>query len=204
MSTTTRAQRKAETRKSVLAAARQVFLERGYERATIAAIAQNAGVSPGTVLNASPTKIALLNEIMREDFESLGAACESLAASLSGGVRERTLILLEQHLTRHFENLDLMSAVFGHCWLGESEVLEEFDSNMSVAWAPILLMLKDAYASNELLQDIDPQSLVYTMQDIYLGVLRRAVSRELDMFSASDVLRLRMAHLFQPMLSASA
>jgi AcrR family transcriptional regulator len=200
MPTTKRAQRKAATRDAVLAAARQVFLERGYEGATIAAIAEIAGVSPGTVLNASPTKIALLNAIMRDDFEMLGADCDSLAASLSGGVRERTLILLEQHLTRHFNNLDLMSAVFGHCWLGETEVLEEFDNNMSISWAPVRDMLHGAQSEGDLIDGVDVNEIVCTMQDIYLGVLRRAISKQLDMFSASDVLRQRMLQFFQPVL----
>ena len=198
---TKRAQRKAATREAVLNAARKVFLDRGYEGATIAAIAEAAGVSPGTVLNASPSKIALLNAIMREDFETLGADCEALSASLAGGTRERVMTLLEQHLTRHFANLDLMSAVFGHCWLGETEVLEELEDNMAMAWQPVLNLLNQAHQTEELSAGVEPQTLIHAMQDVYLGVLRAAIAKKHDMFASSDILRSRIALLFDPVLA---
>lgn len=198
---TKRAQRKAATKAAVLQAARSVFLDRGYDGATIATIAEVANVSPGTVLNASPTKIALLNAIMREDFEALGADCESLVASLSGGVREKIVTLLEQHLARHFENIDLMSAVFGHCWLGETEVLDDLDENMALAWNPILRVLNEAKSDGLLGADIEPETLNAMLQDVYLGVLRRCIAKKLDMFSASDLMRSRLLMVFSQSLA---
>mgnify|MGYP001234939501 CR=1 FL=1 len=61
-----RRQEQAEaTRVRVLDAAGGLFLERGYEGASIAAIAERAGVSPETVYARFTTKRRLLGEVMR-------------------------------------------------------------------------------------------------------------------------------------------
>lgn len=189
---TKRAQRKAETRKAVMAAARTVFHDRGYEAATIAAIAEEAGVSPGTVLNAASTKIALLNEVMREDFEQLGADCENLAASLTSGPRETVGALLEQHLARHNDEIDLIAAVIGHCWLGQGEDFSSLYANLDLAWASILDVLKAAQADGKLADGVDAAPLTAFLQDAYLGVLRRSAAEELDLFAASALMRQRL------------
>ena len=53
-----------ETRERVLAAAVHVFSERGFEAATVAAIAEEAGVSPETIYARFGTKKALLVELV--------------------------------------------------------------------------------------------------------------------------------------------
>ena len=54
-----------ETRERVLEAAARLFAERGFESATIAAIAAEAGVSPETVYAAFRNKRTLLGELIR-------------------------------------------------------------------------------------------------------------------------------------------
>jgi AcrR family transcriptional regulator len=53
-----------ETRRAILRAATHLFRERGYPRTTIAAIAEEAGVSADTVYKTFGTKPALLKEVM--------------------------------------------------------------------------------------------------------------------------------------------
>jgi AcrR family transcriptional regulator len=60
-----RRQQAEQTRKRVLDAAYKLFDERGYEAATIAAIAAEAGVSPETVYARFDNKRTLLGELMR-------------------------------------------------------------------------------------------------------------------------------------------
>jgi AcrR family transcriptional regulator len=66
---TRRDMRREATKAAVLEAAEKVFLSQGYDGATIKAIADEAGVSPGTVLNAEPSKAALLVAILRNEVE---------------------------------------------------------------------------------------------------------------------------------------
>lgn len=59
-----RAEQAAATRRAVLAAAREVFVERGYGPATVAEIAGRAGVAVDTVYAAVGRKPALLRELV--------------------------------------------------------------------------------------------------------------------------------------------
>jgi AcrR family transcriptional regulator len=53
-----------ETRRRVVAAARELFLDQGYAATTIAAVARRAQVSPDTVYSAFGSKGALLKEVL--------------------------------------------------------------------------------------------------------------------------------------------
>src|SRR6185437_7914691 len=53
-----------QTRERVLGAAVRVFTDRGFEAATVAAIAEQAGVSPETIYARFGTKKALLVELV--------------------------------------------------------------------------------------------------------------------------------------------
>lgn len=185
---TKRALRKAATRVAVIEAARTVFQDRGYEGATIAEIAKAARVSPGTVLNAAATKIALLNAVMEEDFRRLGLDCEVLLASLSSGFKGTVVAVLEQHLQRHWNELGLVGALIGHMWLDGGEEFRTFKHNLDLAWAPIRKLVREEDAKGALVADLSTDEICLLLQDIYLGVIRRCASGELDLFSASTVL----------------
>lgn len=60
--------RKPETHARVLAAAEQAFAEAGYEGATVAGIAQRAGVSTGNVYRYFESKDALFYEVLPDSF----------------------------------------------------------------------------------------------------------------------------------------
>lgn len=187
---TKRALRKAATRAAVVEAARRVFSQRGYEGATIAEIAKEATVSPGTVLNAAPTKIALLNAVMIGDFESLGADCDTLAASLTSSYRDKVAALLELHLQRHCAELELIGALLGHTWLEGGREFEAFYANLDRAWAPIRRLTAEQKKAGALKAGFDTDQIVRTMQDLYIGVVRRcSASGEHDLFAASAQMR---------------
>jgi AcrR family transcriptional regulator len=54
-----------QTRQQVLDAAAKLFVERGYDRASVAAIAEQAGVSPETVYARFHNKRTLIGELMQ-------------------------------------------------------------------------------------------------------------------------------------------
>jgi len=71
---TTRARRereKEERRRSILHAARTVFLEEGFHRATVDSIAERAEVSKGTVYLYFESKEAILARLLLEGLETL-------------------------------------------------------------------------------------------------------------------------------------
>jgi AcrR family transcriptional regulator len=63
-----RKEQSAETRRRIIAAARELFIRRGYAQATIAQIAETAGVAVETVYAQFRNKAALLRQVWYIDF----------------------------------------------------------------------------------------------------------------------------------------
>src|SRR3546814_5675146 len=81
---------KQQTRAKVLAAARRLFSEEGYEGATIRDIAAAAGMSTGAVFANFTDKSDLFREIMLTDMVALGEAMRE-AGERGKGVDEPRL-----------------------------------------------------------------------------------------------------------------
>jgi AcrR family transcriptional regulator len=77
---TRRALAKQQTRAKVIAAARRLFSESGYEGATIRDIAAEAGMSTGAVFANFTDKADLFREIMVTDMQSLAEVMRDAAA----------------------------------------------------------------------------------------------------------------------------
>lgn len=66
-----RQQQKERTRNNILTAARQLFLQFGYEATTTRQIADVVGVAIGTVFAHFPDKHALLKELVQQDVDAV-------------------------------------------------------------------------------------------------------------------------------------
>lgn len=71
--------RERVTREQALAAAREIFAARGFEGATLAAIAGRLGLSPAALLRHAPTKQALFEAAMSSPAGELRVPLEFLA-----------------------------------------------------------------------------------------------------------------------------
>jgi AcrR family transcriptional regulator len=76
---------KRDTRADILAAARAAFLEEGYERPSLRAIARRAGVDPALVHHYFDGKAALFAEVMR-----LGRDPREIALEMAAGGQDGT------------------------------------------------------------------------------------------------------------------
>jgi len=92
--------RPAERRREILDAAALVFGELGYESATLAHVAERAGVSPGTVQHYFGTKGALFREVMSDRFFAGAAEDEAMLISHRGDHAELLRRLVERMWTR--------------------------------------------------------------------------------------------------------
>src|SRR5262245_58266368 len=79
------------SRQQVLAAARSVFAERGYEGATLAAIANRVGLSPAALLRHAPNKEALFAAAMAPTEGDLPLPMDELARVSSDADPRRVL-----------------------------------------------------------------------------------------------------------------
>lgn len=66
-----RVRERLETRAMILAAAREMFAEEGYEAVTMRAIADRIEYTPTALYHHFPSKQALLTELCERDFEEL-------------------------------------------------------------------------------------------------------------------------------------
>jgi len=115
---TRRALAKQQTRAKVLAAARRLFSESGYEGATIRDIAAEAGMSTGAVFANFTDKSDLFREIMISDMEALAGAM-SEAAARGRTVEDALLRLFMAGYAFYKSQLPLARAAFGISWMPE-------------------------------------------------------------------------------------
>lgn len=85
------AEKKERTREAIVATARKLFLDKGFEQTTTRDIATSAGIATGTLFNYFPTKEGLALTMMAEaldlgnaDFEARRRGDESLDELLFG------------------------------------------------------------------------------------------------------------------------
>jgi len=112
---TRRALAKQQTRAKVLAAARKLFSEQGYEGATIRDIAAAAGMSTGAVFANFTDKSDLFREIMVADMESLLEAMKE-AAERGKGVEDALLKIFVAGYSFYKTRLPLARAAFSVGW----------------------------------------------------------------------------------------
>ncbi|WP_429912061.1 TetR/AcrR family transcriptional regulator [Glycocaulis sp.] len=194
---TRRDARKQETHNHVIEAARQVFLDDGYERATIKAIADAAKVSAGTVLNVAPTKSALLILILRDEYEAIRDSVDRLEAALSGNLLDRLSALVQVIMEAQLRHEELFAAAIAHTWLWTGESYEEASAQMSLAWGAVERLLAKGIEKGELRSDIKPADATRFIEDCYAGIVRRARGEGLDRSTASVLMRARLELVIQ-------
>lgn len=189
---TRRDARKQETHSHVIAAARDVFLQQGYERATIKTIADAAGVSAGTVLNVAPTKSALLILILREEYEAIRDSVDRLEAALSGNLLDRLSALVQVIMEAQLRHEELFAAAIAHTWLWTGESYLEATVQMSEAWGAVERLLAKGIEKGELRAGVKPSDATRLIEDCYTGIARRARGEQLDRSEAAVLMRQRL------------
>jgi AcrR family transcriptional regulator len=109
-----RALAKLRTREKILAAAKALFAEHGYEAATIRDIARQAGMSTGAVFASFTDKSDLFTEIAETEQAELNAAMRAAAGDLTG--RAAVVAMLDVAADRHLRELALFQAVMSALW----------------------------------------------------------------------------------------
>jgi AcrR family transcriptional regulator len=120
---TRRAIAKQQTRNRVLAAARKLFGEHGYERATIRDIAAAAEMSTGAVFANFADKADLFREIMLADIDAGGEAMREAAAE-GTTVDDGLLRMFTAGYAFYEGRMPLARAAFSVSWTpGEGDVM---------------------------------------------------------------------------------
>ncbi|MGZ3274757.1 MAG: TetR family transcriptional regulator [Caulobacteraceae bacterium] len=173
--TSLRAQSKLKTRRRVLDAARQLFMERGYEAATIRDIASQAGLSTGAVFASFVDKTDLFNAVMAEDFQRQVEVVLQ-AAQPDAKVEDAVLAVFEAGYRFHGAQLPLLQAAVSLSW--SHGLGGEFGDRPSFGLAMDALseVLSRGVKTGELKATPDQIRLAAeVLWDAYVGNYRRAL-----------------------------
>jgi AcrR family transcriptional regulator len=173
-SPTRRALAKQQTRAKVLAAARRLFSEQGYEGATIRDIAGAAGMSTGAVFANFTDKSDLFREIFTSDVIALNEAMRDAA------LRGRNL---EDALTRMFgagyafykNQLPLARAAFSVSWSPEDGPMLRNSAPVQELQELFAEQLDNAIARGELSQEAEVKLRAQMLFDAYISNYPQAI-----------------------------
>ncbi|MES2363208.1 MAG: TetR/AcrR family transcriptional regulator [Pseudomonadota bacterium] len=138
----------------IIAAARETFLEKGFERASVSEIAAKVGVVEGLLYSYFPTKRDLLNEVLRGMYEPLIREMEDGFGRLQG-LRSRMRFLIWRHLRVYVEDPGLSRLVL-HEVRTRPEYFNSALHELHVRYTGFLIRtVRDAVTNGELPADTD-------------------------------------------------
>ena len=171
---TRRALAKQQTRAKVLAAARRLFSEQGYEGATIRDIAAAAGMSTGAVFANFSDKSDLFREIMITDMAALADAMRE-ALGRGSGAEDSLLKIFMAGYAFYKTQLPLARAAFSVGWSPED--------GPALRRAPPVDQLRDlmaealnrGVAAGELVEGSDVELRAHMLFETYLSNYPQAI-----------------------------
>ena len=169
-----RAAGKARSRQSLLDAAKRLFMERGYEGATVREIAAAAGLSTGAVFASFSDKSDLFNEVLLADLEEQVAQMRR-AADAPGSTLERLTRVLDAGYERQLGQLELLRAAVAVSWSqGLSGELGDRPVRVAVI-EQLHEVLKAGVDRGEIAAEADLDLIAETVWDCYIRSYRRAL-----------------------------
>jgi AcrR family transcriptional regulator len=155
--------RKSQQRvKEILQAGRDVFSEKGYERATTAEIAQRLGISEATVFSYFRGKRELCARVIGDWYDEIIEAIES-GLPRDGNVRQQFAFIVRTHLRLMLVNgTDLCALVLSEGRARHHELSEALTELQRRYTAPLMRVLAQGQQSGQIRADV-PLRLLRSM-----------------------------------------
>ncbi|MFY9478834.1 MAG: TetR/AcrR family transcriptional regulator [Aquabacterium sp.] len=168
------APRRAKSQQRVaelLAAARAVFSEHGFQRATTAQIAEKAGVSEATVFTYFAGKRELCIQVISDWYDEISGDLEAQVPRLQG-VRAKLAYVIRQHLvTLLADGSGMCALVLGEARATAPELAEVITDCKRRYTAPLMEALAQARDEGRIRQDM-PLRL---MRDLVYGSMEHVL-----------------------------
>lgn len=156
---------------ALLAAARTVFSEQGFHRATTAQIAEVAGVSEATVFTYFPGKRELCIQVIKDWYDEISSELEREVPRLNG-VHAKLSHVVRQHLcTLLADGSGMCALVLGEGRASAPELAEVITDCKRRYTAPLMDCLAQAIHDGEVRQDM-PLRL---MRDLVYGSMEHVL-----------------------------
>jgi AcrR family transcriptional regulator len=185
---TRRALAKQNTRKRLLAAAKQLVIERGYDAATVRDIAAAADLSTGAVFASFTDKADLFNEVIIAEGAALLDKMNEVARNGTSS-RDTLLKLLALAYVFHFQELPLVQAAIGFSWLRDGGAEHRNRDSNNLILERLSAVLRDGIESGELSNNLNIELVAEMLWDSYVANYRRAIFDGWDV----EALRARIA-----------
>ncbi|HEY2024578.1 TetR/AcrR family transcriptional regulator [Paraburkholderia sp.] len=155
--------RKSQQRvKEILQAGRDVFSEKGYERATTAEIAQRLGISEATVFSYFRGKRELCARVIGDWYDEIIDAIEA-GLPREGSVRQQFAFIVRMHLRLMLVNgTDLCALVLSEGRARHHELSDALTELQRRYTAPLMRVLAQGQQSGEIRADL-PLRLLRSM-----------------------------------------
>jgi AcrR family transcriptional regulator len=142
----------------ILVAAREVFLERGFQGTAVSEIAARVGIVEGLVFSYFPTKRDLLHAVLREMYEPLIQDVSDGYARLQG-LRARLRFIVWRHVRVYVETPGLAKLVLHEVRTGP-EYISSGLHELQVRYTRFVrLALEDAARDGEIDTSVDIESV---------------------------------------------
>ena len=191
-----RAARKQATRDRVLAAARDLFDEVGYEASTIRMIATRAGVAVGSVFTTFASKAEILSQVMLDRLDTLYAELDAVLPHLRGSTADRLRSIMAIHYSVEMRRPRLFAAFVATSF-------SEFDAKTIVPFGQnerLRTMLRDVLAQGQsagaVRDDADLDLFVETLIAAYGFNYRRAVQDGADAAALTSLMDRQIGLMF--------
>jgi AcrR family transcriptional regulator len=161
----------ASTREKILAAAAEVFAERGYEGAAVSDIARRAGFTTGAIYGRFRDKAELLLEVVRGVLEDQQEAAVLAAQASEGDVSSRFAELVGEFVDADREAsraLVLEAHVAARRDDTVGELLRSFQKERLDG---LSALVADAQTRGEVANDLDPATVATLFLAIPLGIV---------------------------------
>lgn len=161
-------------RQSILDAAMAVFSQKGYQAATMAEVAQEAGISPGAIYRYFESKVELVHTCFKQNAEAVAEEWSRETAGAPDGLAALSLIakssfseLLEDGAEAHTAlNLEYFLEAMRP---GNEELRERVWAEREVIVNGLREVLERARSDGSLPGDIDPYLLAQALMSLYIG-----------------------------------
>lgn len=198
---------KVRTRGKVMASARALFSERGYDPATIRDIAKGAGMSTGAVFANFQDKAELFEAVLAEDLARVTSEMRAGAES-EGAPSRRILAALTAGYRATLDDLPLIQAVVARGWFHPADAERRARESVKALSGLMDELLAAAAARGEIARDVDQRLLAEMIWSAWLGGYRHAAYDGWDLKALTEALERQIAVIFagarQPQAQLSA
>lgn len=167
-----RAERAAQTREELLAAAKRVFARRGYAGASIADIAEEAGYSHGAVYSNFESKQDLFFALFAESTEDRVAVIKAFFAAAGGTFAERVKALADESTRQVHIDPDrfLLNLEFSIVAARDPGLRAKFADRIVAIPKAVAEIIAAEQREGRIRPDVDPMELAIGLHALSVGL----------------------------------